>query len=76
MISGAHSRGRGCWLSPVSITSFLEFQKFPCSAEHTATPAGAESPVPARRVPSQGTLRRWVLPAPPLLSCLMGPAPP
>ena len=25
MISGAHSRGRGCWLSPVSITSFLEF---------------------------------------------------
>lgn len=24
MISGAHRRGRGCWLSPVSITSFLE----------------------------------------------------
>ena len=24
MISGAHRRGRGCWLSPVSTTSFLE----------------------------------------------------
>lgn len=24
MISGAHRMGRGCWLSPVSTTSFLE----------------------------------------------------